>query len=136
MLSPVRLSFGSRLTVAIIKLYSVVMLRRCSVWRIALSIWRENQCLSVWFIYDSIRLCLRVQPYPSECFYRLITDMDYVRLGFLSFRVRLPCSELSSCQVWSCIITCGIDSKISYIGSCISSLHGTVIIIGTTPKAI
>gem|GEM_PF-4927627 len=33
MLSPVRWSFGSRLTVAIRKLFSAVMPRRCSVWK-------------------------------------------------------------------------------------------------------
>ena len=46
-LSPVRWSFGSRLIVAIKKLSSAVMLRRCSVWRNASSIWREKRCLSV-----------------------------------------------------------------------------------------
>ena len=60
-LSPVRWSFGSRLTVAIRKLPSAMMPRRCSVWRTALSIWREKRCLSVWFIFDYLRLCFRVQ---------------------------------------------------------------------------
>ena len=38
---------------------------KSSVWRIALSTWREKRCLSVWFIFDRLRLCLRVQPYHS-----------------------------------------------------------------------
>ena len=60
---PVRWSFGNRLIVAIRKLSSAVMLRKCSVWRTASSIWREKLCLSVWFIFDRLRLCLRVQPF-------------------------------------------------------------------------
>ena len=39
-------------TIAIRKLSSAVMPRRCSVWRTASSIWREKLCLSVWFIYE------------------------------------------------------------------------------------
>ena len=52
MLSPVRWSFGSRPIVAIRRLSSTVMPRRCSVWRTASSIWQEKQCLSVWFIFE------------------------------------------------------------------------------------
>ena len=63
MLSPVRWSFGSRQIVVIRKLSSAVMLRKCSVWRTASSIWREKRYLSVWFIFDCLRLCLRVQPF-------------------------------------------------------------------------
>lgn len=63
MLSLVRLSFGSRPTAAIRKLSSAVILKRCSVWRTALFTWREKRCLSVWFIFENQRLCLRVQPF-------------------------------------------------------------------------
>ena len=63
MLSPVRSNFGSKPTAATRKLSSAVMLRRCSVWRTASSIWREKRCLSVWFIFEDQRLCLRVQPF-------------------------------------------------------------------------
>ena len=62
-LSPVRLSFGSRQIVAIRRLSSAAMLKRYSVWRTASSIWREKQCLSVWFIFEEHRLCLLVQPF-------------------------------------------------------------------------
>lgn len=62
-LSHARWSFGSILTVVIRKLFSAVMLRRCSVRSTVLSIWREKLCLSVWFIFECLRLCLRVQPY-------------------------------------------------------------------------
>ena len=61
-LSPVRWSFGSSQIVVICKLSSAVIPRRCSVWRTASFIWREKRCLSVWFIFESRRLCLRVQP--------------------------------------------------------------------------
>ena len=36
-------------TVAIKRLSSAVMPRKCSVWRTASSIWREKRCLNVWF---------------------------------------------------------------------------------------
>ena len=49
-------------TVAIRKLFSAVTPRRCSVWKTASSTWREKRCLSVWFIFEDQRLCLRVQP--------------------------------------------------------------------------
>ncbi len=39
--------------------------RRCSVWRTALSVWQEKRYLSVWFIFEFGRLCLRVQPFFS-----------------------------------------------------------------------
>lgn len=57
-----RQSFGSRLILAIRRLSSSVMLRRCSVWRTASSIWREKRCLSVWFVSEILQLRLRVQP--------------------------------------------------------------------------
>ena len=47
---------------AIRKLFSAVMLRRCSVWRTASSIWQEKSSLNVWFIFEIRRLCLQVQP--------------------------------------------------------------------------
>ena len=50
-------------TVAIRKLSASVMLRRCSVWRTASYTWQEKRCLSVWFIFEIRRLCLRVQPF-------------------------------------------------------------------------
>lgn len=62
-LSHARSGFGNRPTVAIRKLSSAVILRRCSVWRTALSTRREKRCLSVWFIFEVQRLCLRGQPY-------------------------------------------------------------------------
>ena len=61
-LSHARWSFGSRSTVAIRKLSSAVMLRRCLVLRTASSIWQEKRCLSVWFIFNRLRLCLQVLP--------------------------------------------------------------------------
>lgn len=72
-LSPVRWSFGSRLTVAIRKLSSAVMLKRYSVLKTALSVWREKRCLSVWFISEFERLCLRVQ-LLFFCNYDLLYD--------------------------------------------------------------
>ena len=62
-LSPIRWSFGNRQTVTIIKLSSQAIPRRCSVLKTASIAWRENQCLSVWFIFEEQRLCLRVQPF-------------------------------------------------------------------------
>ena len=70
MLSHVRWIFGSRPIVAIRKLSSAVITRKCSVWRTASSIWREKWCLSVWFISDNQRLCLRVQPLLYICIIR------------------------------------------------------------------
>lgn len=57
-LSHARWSFGSRPTAAIRRLSSAVMPREWSVWRTASSVWQEKRCLSVWFIFDRLRLCL------------------------------------------------------------------------------
>lgn len=52
-----------QMTVIIGRLSSAVMPRKCSAWRTASSIWREKLYLSVWYISNHFRLCLRVQPF-------------------------------------------------------------------------
>lgn len=49
-------------TVAIRRLSSTVIPRRCSVLKAASPVCREKRYLSVWFIFEDQRLCLRVQP--------------------------------------------------------------------------
>ena len=89
-LSPVRLSFGSRQIVAIRRLSSAAMLRKCSVWKTASSIWREKRCLSVWFIFNVQRLCLRVQPLNYHlCLYTL-QETFYQ-------------NKMNSCQIFLCL---------------------------------
>ena len=75
-LSSVRENFGSRTTTAIRRLFSLMMPRRCSVWKTALSIWREKRCLSVLFISDDQRLCLRVQSFFVMNHFLVLTKCD------------------------------------------------------------